>query len=493
MTKGEHGGGSVKPIRNRRSGVLEGYQAFLPRSQSTPPKDCKNPKDYREPLGPPQETKHAAREILNAALVERIQKRSLTHGLPLASHVAAEIKGRLQDAKREYRSDERARKSTAGWRSIDKVWLSKAGFYDWPPSRIDIGDLQVWFDWLRDEGLNQRTGEPLSGNFIRNVAAFVRAVFDRARVLPNPVDSVKLPAKNDPRVSYMDLAVQQRFFRTKTGPQGDGDPGPGLEDLVMTGCGTGGGLRIGELLSMEAADVFLDDADPHLMVRFGGDHHAPTKGRRVRRVELFEPGLGFWKLWMARFYAGGARVFAGPKGGYLKAWPERFPGWSAAAGKKLTSHIMRHTYAVAMLSGTWGYEPKSLEFVKEQLDHADRATTEKYYGAFEHGTWQREVRRMTGRAEEKEARKVVTAIALLGPGALNGASSRLLAKEIGDRGASPSLTQSSKSQRNLNAAGASSPHSDSNGGDDGSEAADFETALAEAVEDGTRGMVRGAP
>ena len=78
----------------------------------------------------------------------------------------------------------------------------------------------------------------------------------------------------------------------------------------------------------------------------------------------------------------------------------------------MSSHIMRHSYAVAMLSGTWGYEPKSLDFVSQQLGHADRITTERFYKKFEGGTWRREVRHMTGRSDGP--RRIWTADQLLG-------------------------------------------------------------------------------
>ena len=75
---------------------------------------------------------------------------------------------------------------------------------------------------------------------------------------------------------------------------------------------------------------------------------------------------------------------------------------------------MRHTFAVAMLPGSWGYDPQSLEFVQQQLDLADRTTTERYYGAYEVGTWQKTVARMVGREPRMENPKAVTAVQLLG-------------------------------------------------------------------------------
>ncbi len=93
---------------------------------------------------------------------------------------------------------------------------------------------------------------------------------------------------------------------------------------------------------------------------------------------------------------------------------EKFPAWAEIARvDRLSSHIMRHSFAAAVLSGTWGYEPKSFEFVGRQLGHADTQTTERYYGAFAPGVWLNEVRRMTGRREYSR-RQPVTARGLLG-------------------------------------------------------------------------------
>jgi len=405
MTKNEQGMGTIRTVRDRKSGLTLGFQALLPRELSEPPNGCKTPDTYQRPIGPRVDTWDEARALLDAAITELRDVSSLRHGLPLSSYVQQEIKARFGEAKREYGNVARANKSVSTWRSIDRVFLAEAPFNDWPPARVETPDLQSWFDWLRDEAENAKTGDPLSGNFIRNVAQLLRAAFARAKVAPNPVDSLDLPAKNRPRIVHLGIAEQRALFASDD---------ISLADRVMAGCGMGAGLRVNELLSLEATDLFLDVADPHLIVRYGGDHHAPPKGRRVRRVELFEPGLGFWKIWMDRYYGGTVRVFSGPKGGYLKSWPELFPGWAAVVGKKITSHVMRHTYAVAMLSGTWAYDPQSLEFVQQQLGHADRATTERYYGAYEIGTWQRQVRHFTGREARPEYSNGLTALELLG-------------------------------------------------------------------------------
>lgn len=434
MKRSEHGRGTVRTVRNRQ-GVITGYQALLPRELSTPPEGCKNPERYQEPFGPVQPTEGAARALLDAAIVNLLKKETLQHGLTFAHYVESELKARLHQAKRKYENDARAAKAVSTWRSIDKCWLRAASFYDYPPSAIDLKlELQPFFTYLTEEA-EKKDGDPLSADFIHNVARFCRAVFERAGVSPNPAESLQLPDKQDPKVPHLDLAAQRRFFRAES---------VDLEDRTMAGCGTGAGLRVGELLSLEVPDLRLDDHDPHLIVRYGGPHHGPPKGGRLRRVDLFEPGLGFFRLWMERFYLGKALVFGGRQGGYQKAWPELFPRWADAAGvPRFHSHMMRHTYAVSVLSGSWGYEPKGLDFVQQQLGHSDRQTTEKYYGAFEHGTWQREVRLMRGRVDAIR-REPVTALELLGidaaVDAAGGAEGPFL-RAIGDpRDHSPSVT-----------------------------------------------------
>jgi site-specific recombinase XerC len=221
----------------------------------------------------------------------------------------------------------------------------------------------------------------------------------------NPAEKIEIPTAKKKKPPFLKIDQCRQIFTCREIE---------IWDRVMLGCGMGAGLRIGELLAMEAQDVHLDDEDPHLYVQYGGDGHAPTKGTgEPRRVELCEPGLGFWRLWMRDYYAGGVRVFDGPSGGYMWHWAANFPRWAKFAGReRMTSHIMRHTYAVAMLSGSWGYDPKPMLLVSGQLGHASVQVTEDHYAAIEGGTAAREFRIATGRKAKK--REPVTALSLLG-------------------------------------------------------------------------------
>lgn len=404
MTKrATFGTGTVRTVRNR-AGVVIGYQALLPRHLSNAPPNHPKPESYRQQLGDTYPTPEEAREMLDAALRE-LAKNPLAKetGDQLACYVDLEIAAREQEAATVYPTAARARRATATWRSAREHWLAKAPFYRWSPTDITNDDVQDWVDTIAS-ATTQR-GKRVSGNFVRNLVNLLKASLARAGRKPNPAADLKLPKRARPTVPYWKLIHQRQFF---------GSDEVEREDRVMVGCGMGLGLRVNELLAQEAEDVHLDGPDPFVEVTYGGPDRSPTKGRQRRRVELFEPALGFWRIWMRDYYRGGRLVFEGPRGGYQKHWPDLFPGWSAASGfDGQTSHVMRHTYAVAMLSGTWGYEPRSMEFVCKQLGHSSIQVTERYYGAFEQGFSRDTVRRMTGRGDAGP-RVVVTAEDLLG-------------------------------------------------------------------------------
>ena len=403
--KGETNRGTVKRVKGSRGAVL--FQAFLPRRYSTPPRNCANHESYQEPLGPRFETEREARDLLNAALVELREKHTLKHGLPLAHYVDEAIRAQQHAARRKYDDESRANTRTSTWRSIEKIWLRKEDFMSWPPRDVSVSRLRQWLNFMNDEALG-KTGKPLSPHFVRNCLRLLSKAFARVPDLANPVTALDLPDKPKPSIIHLTLAEQRRLFRVA-------DDVIPLADRIMIGCGMGTGLRVGELLALEPRHVHLEDEDDvHLEVEFGGPGGAPTKSGEPRRVELFEPGLGFWKLWMADHFQKGSRlVFEGPRGGFQKHWPESFAAWSEAAEVRgMTSHIMRHTYAVSLLGGWWGYEPRALQFISQQLGHADLQTTERYYAKFDTEAFRQEANRMRGRDSEKR-RGPVTAQYLL--------------------------------------------------------------------------------
>lgn len=403
-THSKKGHGTIRTIKDRGTKAIIGYQALLPEALSRTHKNAG--KRYRQPTGPVHTSRPAARLFLNKVLAVRAAERpELQHGLRLIDHLNEEIAARHSAAMRAGMNEVQANSQTAAWRSHANVWVKDEAIASFPPAVVTRSDVQEWVDRLCAH--RRKNGQPIASNSIHNMVEMLRAAFRRAEVPVDPTQGLRMPKRNEPKIPHLELSEQRALLSCKDIP---------LRDRLIIGCGMGSGLRVNELLSIERSQVKLEGDQPHLLVRYGGKDRAPTKGRADRRVELFEPGLGFWRLLMAEHAATeGALVFRGPLGGYMGPWADRFQTFATLAGlDRLTSHYMRHTYAVSMLSGTWGYEPRTLEFIKHQLGHTEIQTTERYYGAFTVGTWAREVALMTGKLADRSIRKVVTALDLLG-------------------------------------------------------------------------------
>jgi len=404
-------GGSVETVKNRKGEII-GYQGRLPRSLSRAPKTCKNPSKFRQRVGGLQSSWTQAAEIVNAAIDEIKSLGSTVKGRTFADYTALDLERRYAASRRRVDHHGAANKRIGSWRNIAKNWLPKAKFWEWPPSAITHRDCQAFVDWLANNA-RKKDGAPLSTGMVHNIAQHMKAVLKLTDIHPNPASEIRLPALDEPSVEFMTFEQQCRFFSCKEIP---------IKDRIRAGVGMGLGLRVGELLALEAEQItFTDDGRGFAIIEFGGDNHSPIKGKggnKKRRVELFEPGLGFLKLWMRDHYEGGIRVFEARNGGFDHHWAERFPDWSEHAGRDLTSHIMRHSYAVSMLSGFWGYPKKSLEFVQHQMGHSEISTTEKYYAKYADGTWARDVAEMVGDLVPEAKREIATAAFLLGLGGL---------------------------------------------------------------------------
>jgi integrase len=430
--------GSIEPIVNRTTKQIIGWKGRLPRSMSTPPKGCKNPTAFREWATPLCPDRAEAIRLLNIAVEEINTLGKLVRGRTFADYAAQEIDERYQRSLHRVNHPVAARKRIQSWANIVKNWLPKAPFWGWPPSAIRLENFQAYIKWLETKA-RDRSGDPLSASLVRNIIQQVRAVFRIAGVNPEASGKVKQPPKKTPDVESLTLEQQCKFFACKDIP---------IEDRLMAGIGMGLAVRVGELLPLERKQVTItSEGRGFVLLRYGADHHSPLKGKgenKTRKIELHEPGLGFLKIWLRDHYTGGVRLFDGPNGGYFSVWPLRWKKWSKIVGCHMHTHLMRHSYAVSMLSGSWGYPKKSLEFIKRQLGHTEIRTTEKYYANYHEDTWAKDVDAMVGCADEGPK---VKPIILTAEAFLNGTAG-LLSGLSGEPGPSTKPEQKPESEPN---------------------------------------------
>ena len=144
----------------------------------------------------------------------------------------------------------------------------------------------------------------------------------------------------------------------------------------------GAGLRPGEQRGLLKADVYADEADPYLIVRYGSPKK-PTKTGKPRRVPLF--GLALEAVREQLVALKGVKnprgvFWPGERGRYRdERVPEQWGEWLKAAGidREVRRYDLRHTCASALVSGWWGRR-WTLEEVKDVLGHTDIKTTQRY-------------------------------------------------------------------------------------------------------------------
>ncbi|MCD6360936.1 MAG: tyrosine-type recombinase/integrase [Armatimonadetes bacterium] len=148
----------------------------------------------------------------------------------------------------------------------------------------------------------------------------------------------------------------------------------GLRNRAMLQAMLGGGLRVSEVIALMPADIDLDRG----MIRVNRG-----KGAKDRVVPVDSETLGWLRAWAERRKRLGLNArspFFCSKRNRGRPLTPRYVQWlvsrlAQAAGieKKVTPHVLRHTYATRMLR-----RGLDLREVQELLGHANVATTQIY-------------------------------------------------------------------------------------------------------------------
>ena len=194
-------------------------------------------------------------------------------------------------------------------------------------------------------------------------------------VLANPVTDVRTPkaGKPLPKALSVDESVQLVRFQCE-----DNAPWLELRDVAMVALLYGGGLRVGELVGLDA----VASAQARGWVDMdAGEAHVLGKGGKRRTVPIGAGALDALRAWLAvregdsqRF---AAALFVGRNGTRLTAqsiW-QRLKRRSSQAGLStpVHPHMLRHSFASHILQSSG-----DLRAVQELLGHANISTTQVY-------------------------------------------------------------------------------------------------------------------
>ena len=151
--------------------------------------------------------------------------------------------------------------------------------------------------------------------------------------------------------------------------------GKGKRDAALLAVLAGGGLRVGEAVSLTSYDV---DCQGRNRVRLTFQT-SKTRSRRLRTVTLPDWAAVALKAWLST--CGSEWLFPGNKGGHLttRAAEKIVVKYLIDINRSdLHTHSLRHTFGSMVTR-----ETRSLFVAQKLLGHADPRTTSHYYSAFE--------------------------------------------------------------------------------------------------------------
>ena len=183
----------------------------------------------------------------------------------------------------------------------------------------------------------------------------------------NPVLGIRAPKAARPLPKALSVEAAQKLMA------GDGATGPvALRDRAMFELLYSSGLRVGELVALNADDGRLDLAQ--------GEVTVTGKGAKTRTVPVGAQARKALASWISArpemAKAGEKALFVGSRGRRISAAvvAARLRRWSAATGlQRVHPHMLRHSFATHVLQSS-----QDLRAVQEMLGHASISTTQVY-------------------------------------------------------------------------------------------------------------------
>ena len=230
---------------------------------------------------------------------------------------------------------------------------------------IDSDIIRDWMESMMDKGniatsINRR---------LSAVRSFYRFALSRGYVAVDPARGVRGPKAEKPLPQFVRETEMNALLDEEAWRMDDFDD-VRARTLILMLYETG--VRISELLRLDDADVDLDacllkvtgKGDKQRVVPFGAELRDTVAGYMAVR----DASMG---------YKGYCALFLSDKGERMTYWQARREVRARLARvctlKKRSPHVLRHTFATAMLNNGAG-----LESVKKLLGHSKLTTTEIY-------------------------------------------------------------------------------------------------------------------
>jgi integrase/recombinase XerD len=228
---------------------------------------------------------------------------------------------------------------------------------------LDTGGVSGALAALSRRGIGARS----QARLVSTLRGFYRFVRDEGLAKNNPFALIRSPKIVRRLPSFLNTEEVLRLIAAPNREQPRG-----LRDAAMLHAMYAAGLRVSELVGLKLADLNLDHG---YLSAFG-------KGRKRRLIPLGAPACEAMRHYLNKARGGWALpnercVFVSERGKGLTRqafWKSiRAYGIQAGITKRLTPHMLRHSFATHLLEGG-----ADLRVVQTLLGHSDIATTQIY-------------------------------------------------------------------------------------------------------------------
>ncbi|OGR28888.1 MAG: tyrosine recombinase XerC [Desulfuromonadales bacterium GWD2_54_10] len=212
--------------------------------------------------------------------------------------------------------------------------------------------------------LGKNTKKSSIGRKLAAIRTFFKFLLRRGIITKNPAELIATPKKENRLPFHLDIDQVTTLVEA---PQADDKHA--LRDRAILEMLYSCGLRVSELTSLDIGDLDLSGGMVRVMGKGGKERIVPVGSRAIDAIQVSLAGRGE--------LAGSGPLFLNTRG-------ERINRRSVArivdahvlriaAFKRISPHILRHTFATHMLEGG-----ADLRAIQELLGHASLSTTQKY-------------------------------------------------------------------------------------------------------------------
>ncbi len=231
-------------------------------------------------------------------------------------------------------------------------------------STVRLDNLRGYLDTLRKSGLANRS----IARQVATLRGFFGFLLDEKEVAGNPAELLASPKIGASLPKFLDGGSMDKLTQRPSE-----ETATGLRDRAMIDLAYAAGVRVSELIQLRVADLDSDAGTIRVVGKGNKQRIIPVGKQALAAIEKYSgaPRSALLKGRTSPFLFVTARGTKMTRQGFWKLL--RAHGKAAGMLRKVSPHVLRHTFATHLLEGG-----ADLRSVQTMLGHVDIGTTQIY-------------------------------------------------------------------------------------------------------------------